>query len=130
MKVFSKDKYIREIGMRMIDANSLAKWLDKEHYVDKPTGKCDERQNRVLGICISALKNPQIAPTIDAVPVVHGRWVHCDGKSIVWYCSECGGKILFNPNPRTYNIKKLKVEQYNKFCRNCGAKMDGGSDDD
>lgn len=69
-------------------------------------------------------------PTINAVPIVHGRWVHCDGKSIVWYCSECGGKILYNPNPRTYNIKKLKVEQYNKFCRNCGAKMDGGTDDD
>ena len=61
-------------------------------------------------------------------PVVHGRWIHCDGKSIVWYCSECGGKILYNPNPRTYNIKKLKVEKYNKFCRNCGAKMDGGAD--
>lgn len=64
--------------------------------------------------------------TIDAVPVVHGHWIRCDGKSIVWYCSECGGKILYNPNPRTYNINKPKVEQYNKFCRNCGAKMDGG----
>ena len=55
---------------RLIDANALAKWLDKEHHVDKPTGKCDERQNRVLGIAVSALKNPQIAPTIDAVEVV------------------------------------------------------------
>ena len=64
------------------------------------------------------------APAVNAVPVVQGRWIRCDGKSIVWYCSECGGKILYNPNPRTYNIKKPKVEQYNKFCRNCGAKMD------
>lgn len=56
--------------MRLIDADALAKWLDKNHHVDKPTGKCDERQNRVLGIAISALKNPQITPTIDAVPVV------------------------------------------------------------
>lgn len=66
-------------------------------------------------------------PTIEAVPAVHGQWLHSDGKSIVWYCSECGGKILYNPNPRTYNIKKPKVEQYNKFCRNCGAKMNGGA---
>lgn len=64
--------------MRLIDANALAKWLDKEHYVDRPAGKCDERQNRVLGIAISALKNPQIAPAIDAVPVVRCRecWIH------------------------------------------------------
>lgn len=97
---------------RLIDANALAKWLDKEHYVDKPTGKCDARQNRVLGICISALKNPQIAPTIDAVPVVHGQWIWLlDG----YYCSECDHKI-----------RKLKRQP--NFCERCGAKMDGGAE--
>ena len=59
--------------MRLIDADAFARWLDKEHYVDKPTGKCDDRQNRVLGIAISAAKNPEICPTIDAVPVVRCR---------------------------------------------------------
>lgn len=98
--------------MRLIDANSLAKWLDKEHYVDKPTGKCDERQNRVLGICISALKNPQIAPTIDAVPVVHGRWILGDPIT----CSVCWKPAAEHDSPITF------LES--PYCPWCGAKMD------
>ena len=107
---------------RLIDADALAKWLDKEHYVDRPSGKCDERQNRVLGIAISALKNPQIAPTIDAEPVRHGRWgetqvIGYDGIHPVYGkpCSKCGYETeLYKPN----------------YCPNCGAKMDGGKDND
>ncbi len=65
-----------------------------------------------------------VLPTADAVPVVHGRWVHAAGKSNIWYCSVCGDKINYKQNRRTYNIPKVPVEQKNKFCRNCGAKMD------
>jgi hypothetical protein len=64
------------------------------------------------------------APTIDAVPVVHGRWVRAAGKSNIWYCSVCSDKINYKQNRRTYNIPKVPVEQKNKFCRNCGAKLD------
>lgn len=66
--------------------------------------------------------------TIDAAPVVHGRWMRSAGKSHIWYCSACGDKINYKQNRRTYNIPKVPVEQKNKFCRNCGAKMDGGAD--
>lgn len=56
--------------------------------------------------------------------IVHGRWVRAAGKSNIWYCSVCGDKINYKQNRRTYNIPKVPVEQKNKFCRNCGAKMD------
>lgn len=57
------------------------------------------------------------APTVDAVEVVHGRWVnpyinryghpcHC--------CSICGFKASY---------------QDKNYCPNCGAKMDGANDD-
>lgn len=65
------------------------------------------------------------APTVDAVEAVRGEWVHCNGKSNLWYCSVCGEKILYNPTRRTYNIEKRPVHAVNKFCRGCGAKMDG-----
>ena len=46
------------------------------------------------------------APTIEAEPVRHGRWIeHDDG---VFTCSECGNAE--------------SIESY--FCRYCGAKMD------
>lgn len=55
------------------------------------------------------------APTVDAVPVVHGRWNNMDGYKTRKVCSECG----------------WDVPEYGKFysyCPNCGAKMDGGVD--
>ena len=108
--------------VRLIDANAFARWLDENHYVDKPTGKCDERQNRVLGIVISAVKNPEICPTVDAVPVAHGQWLgegdgYADGYPVmdVWYCSECNHCI----DDGTDNPEHLP-----NYCPNCGAKMD------
>lgn len=54
------------------------------------------------------------APTIDAVPVRHGRWIiNCDGYYP--YCSEC------------------KVEpdrgKMTPYCPICGARMDGVEED-
>ena len=57
--------------------------------------------------------------------VPEGRWVHCEGKSNLWYCSACGEKIIYNPTRRTYNIEKRPVHEVNKYCRGCGAKMEG-----
>lgn len=56
-------------------------------------------------------------PTVDAVPVVHGKWKPIKA-SIYPYgfdvrCSECGCAILGGANGWNY-------------CPNCGAKMDGG----
>lgn len=49
-------------------------------------------------------------PTIDAVPVVHGRWIHDINN--LYGCSECAERETMSP-------KKLKP-----YCPNCGAKMD------
>lgn len=53
-------------------------------------------------------------PTIDAVEVVHGTWVHEFGGFV--NCSECGASPLLD-GEREY------VET--NYCPNCGAKMDG-----
>lgn len=55
--------------------------------------------------------------TVDAVPVVHGRWDNMDGYKTRKVCSECG----------------WDVPEYGKFysyCPNCGAKMDGGDNNE
>lgn len=67
------------------------------------------------------------APTVDAAPVVHGRWDGegdglADGEIVldVWYCSECGHCI----DDGTDDPCVLP-----NYCPNCGAKMDGGDPD-
>ena len=51
-------------------------------------------------------------------PVVYGDWLlrHI-GAGHYWECSVC------HTNPCIY------VTEHTKFCPNCGAKMDGGSDE-
>lgn len=56
------------------------------------------------------------APAADVAPVVRGRWVHLGGDE--WCCSACGFVI-------TAEGSWDKPTQ--KYCEDCGAKMDGGN---
>ena len=49
-------------------------------------------------------------PTVDAVEVVHGYWINDDEYDI---CSNCNNPIIMN---------RLRPD---RWCKNCGAKMDG-----
>ena len=57
--------------------------------------------------CLEIFQN---APTVDAVPVVRGRWIH-EGDSS-YRCSVCGEISCCNGN----------------YCPDCGAKMEVGED--
>lgn len=62
------------------------------------------------------------APTIDAIPVVHGRWVsltECSNAGV--YCSICHKKVY----KEDYAYCKRKNKLRSDFCPNCGARMDG-----
>lgn len=55
------------------------------------------------------------APTVDAVEVVHGRWIKptvIDGRAFnIPHCSICNGV-------------PCGVDEHTNYCPNCGAKMD------
>lgn len=56
-------------------------------------------------------------PSIDAVPVVHGRWIYGITLNHEWRkCSEC--------------LVSQDIFGCFTYCPNCGAKMDGGKDDE
>ena len=59
------------------------------------------------------------APTVDAVEVVHGRWVNVQtlGSGCVGFCSNC-----MTPH-KANNATALRMDY--RHCRWCGAKMDG-----
>ena len=54
------------------------------------------------------------APAANVVPVVHGRWVFGGDGCVI--CSECNEEESNN--------------NHRNFCPNCGAKMNGGADND
>ena len=89
--------------MRLIDVSHAIKLLRKIRN-DYPA---DSVKHKMLNMVISILANPQQTPTVDAAPVVHGRWKR-RGRNL-GDCSECGEVVMV---------------RY-PYCPNCGAKMDG-----
>lgn len=79
--------------------------------IDKEMELCNSGSIRgelkFLKGCVATL------PTVDAVEVVHGRWIK-DGDVVV--CSNCGEEHAWDEYRATY-------------CEDCGAKMDGGNED-
>jgi hypothetical protein len=63
-------------------------------------------------------------PAADVAPVVYGQWIrpHWKNNNYCCDCSECGGEAMH----RDYQWYKNGVYP---ICPNCGAKMDGGTDD-
>ena len=57
-------------------------------------------------------------PTVDAVPVVHGRWKEDPSGYGFWICSACG-----------FVSEASAADMLYKFCPVCGAKMDGKDGD-
>ena len=61
------------------------------------------------------------APAVDAVPVVHGKWLatSVDPADPYFRCSVChyGIDEIYNGGEEPFN-----------YCPNCGAKMDGGTE--
>ena len=94
--------------MRLIDANALA-----ETYCD--IDKMFHSEPWDLEDILAFLND---ASTIEAAPVVHGKWV--DHMCRDWRCSECGGKI--------HKVRRVDGYCYDdkpKYCPDCGARMDG-----
>ena len=59
----------------------------------------------------------EAAPTVDAEPVVHGRWLDiCKTDARLRECSVC------------HNWQVHYEKYIPKYCQECGARMDGDSD--
>ena len=67
-----------------------------------------------------AIRIVEQAPTIDAAPVVHGRWIDSDEFKGFKMCSAC----------RDCHIGEAwELGKDGRYCPGCGARMDGGEDD-
>ena len=112
--------------MRLIDANKLVDAIVEVRNKIPLYAPCatyellDEKpfaagQNQRGGIR-KALRCVADAPTVDAVPVVHGRWImDYDCGSIVLQCSICDEQYWIAD----------ESEKKPNYCPNCGSRMDG-----
>lgn len=72
----------------------------------------------VDAVRLSTIEN---APIIDAMPVAHGNWI---------VPTVIGGRAFNIPHCSVCNGVPCGVNKDTKYCPNCGAKMDGCSDEE
>lgn len=99
--------------MRLIDANALEKRMAQRlKELEAKNGPYDHYTNGFD----DAITYVDEAPTIDAVPVVHARWIYGITLGHEWRkCSKC--------------LVSQGIFGCFTYCPNCGAKMDGGATD-
>ena len=102
-------------------------------YIDADALKRNLRNNdgsKILGHSVVRLfqldEFIDAQPTVEAVPVVHGRWQECD-----WVEYDGHGECIRYPkmglvctNCRNAFKKEFITARVN-YCPNCGSKMDG-----
>lgn len=93
---------------RLIDVNKAIAYMNQ---IDTES-PFDDKED-ILEKCVNIL---HIVPTVDAVEVVHARWIkEYDEHGIDrgWKCSHCKGSVY-----------DMTYEPY-AYCPNCSAKMEG-----
>ena len=112
---------------RLIDANALmdsfcqACSTNKRYH--RTDAECRSKRDSYGNGCFK-MRLIENAPTVDAVEVVHGRWIDKKIDNFrMWEvrCSECDwvGISNYDAYDEPYDFN---------YCPNCGAKMDGGND--
>ena len=93
--------------MRLIDADVLAEKMRSEiyRYWNEDGGGYYLAEDAVVEV--------ENAPTVDAEPVLHGKWIEKEKDGFL-HCSNCGYVRI--GIPIMFNFE---------YCPKCGAKMDG-----
>ena len=97
--------------MRLIDGDALIEKFNEK--VDMAECLIDARTAERFATFCALADAVEEMPTVDAVEVVHGRWIEQEKYTfgLMYDCSICDNRILDNGHSWNY-------------CPNCGAKMD------
>ena len=111
----------------------MAEYIDKSAVV----AKIDEfvEINKAHGFPVDIFdmemlkKRIEQIPAADVAQVVHGKWLNFYNDFSCAECDRCGTTFEVTDNESDEELWNEFKLSYN-YCPNCGAKMDGGNDDD
>lgn len=113
--------------MGLIDVDELLKYANEEitSVFAYPQGQRVDEEKAHREMWSNIRKILLSAPTIEAEPIKHGKWligVGENGEPIGTYCSECGWS--WERNIAAIQLNKVLSRIETPRCPNCGAKMD------
>lgn len=117
MRLIDADEFTQEMKKRQTAVSaSVEHPITDRYFTDK------EHWEGVLLAFVEAKLTMDNMPTVDAVPVKHGKWIMMNGMKPPEYhhlhqCSVCESYAAMRP---PYGGK----EALSPFCPACGAKMD------
>lgn len=91
----------------LISRSALYKDIERRPYI-----------NKALAEIFETIIDDQ--PEVEAVPVVHGKWIIGDDDMDYWKCSECGFEVC--PADSIYTPYEMEIN----YCQKCGASMKKG----
>lgn len=106
--------------MRLIDADATEKEIAFVRSLITSESEWLNGYISGLGAAIVAVVD---APTIEAEPVKHGRWEHI----VDFGAGNCYGSCSNCHTDHKAQNRTFLISSY-RYCRWCGAKMDGGAD--
>ena len=90
----------------------MARYIDADKLIEERTIFMQDEEGFDTSVVLVA--DIKLTPTADVAEVKHGEWIlHDDGSGT---CTLCG--------KRQKHI--WDMDNWQNFCGNCGAKMDGG----
>lgn len=109
--------------MRLIDAHKLYEQYETAMRELVKSTNCENITLEALSLLCGA-KLIADAPTVEAVPVKHGRWKAYSVSHWTKRYDDNGDPEYKNHNEYVCSICRRKTIVKEKFCPNCGAKMD------
>lgn len=115
----------------------MSEYIDREallaHIKDLPTWWADAggvygrsmKYPEGMFDCEDVVSSVENAPAADVAPVRNGRWIALtDCSNVGVYCSVCQKKVY--KEDYAWCNRKNKIRSL--YCPNCGARMDGGTE--
>ena len=113
---------------RLIDANAFKVFLEdvRQGYLEEDTFSSNFAAEVIETVQDNYL---DLAPTVDAVEVVHGRWERCGGdlhsSGYAVYCSVCHKNHFVHYKHSLGGLFGCKeLFEKPKYCPSCGAVME------
>ena len=120
-------KYI-DVDSAAYDYGTLADWLISSVGPEPPVWTEPHIEELLEDFYVV----PKSTPPSDVVEVRHGRWEFTEDVDMPWctkaVCTSCGVTIADNID-LSQSFGRKRFIRYNRYCPDCGAKMDGGKDD-